>query len=169
MPAAPQPSQPSPEPVGQAEEQFGEDRYRTQVGDAGDFELEVRRRARSLVLPPAISLLVCSLLGILGDVILVLYWSTAPDQAIQQAKALGLGPPPPPEFIIRVHVGFAVFSLVNALAAVQMMRLRTYPFALAGCILPMINCGSNCCLLGIPLGFWALVVLLKPEVRTAFQ
>jgi hypothetical protein len=167
VPATSPPIQPSAEPVGQAEEDFRADQ--AQVIDAGDFEFDVRRRARSLVLPPAICLLVCSVLGILGDVFVILYWSTAPDQAIQHAKAMGFGPPPPPEFIVRIHVGFAVLSLVNALAAIQMMRLRMYPFALAGCILSMLNCGSNCCLIGIPLGFWALVVLLKPEVRSAFQ
>lgn len=36
-------------------------------------------------------------------------------------------------------------------------------------ILAMIPCVSPCCLLGLPLGIWALIVLLKPEVKAAFQ
>jgi hypothetical protein len=32
----------------------------------------------------------------------------------------------------------------------------------------MIPCISPCCLLGLPIGIWALVVLLKPEVKAAF-
>ncbi len=33
----------------------------------------------------------------------------------------------------------------------------------------MIPCVSPCCLLGLPLGIWALIVLVKPEVKAAFQ
>jgi len=35
-------------------------------------------------------------------------------------------------------------------------------------ILAMVPCISPCCLLGIPIGIWALVVLMKPEVQQAF-
>jgi hypothetical protein len=39
---------------------------------------------------------------------------------------------------------------------------------MTACILAMIPC-SACCLLGIPLGIWGLVVINNPEVRGAFS
>ena len=32
----------------------------------------------------------------------------------------------------------------------------------------MINLANACCLLGVPFGIWALVVLNKPEVKAQF-
>jgi len=42
-------------------------------------------------------------------------------------------------------------------------------WALAASILAMVNVGSFCCVPGIPVGIWCLVILLTPEVRAAFQ
>jgi hypothetical protein len=174
QPLTPRPAAPAAPQAGyESTEPFGERPSRAQPADFGDFEADARRRARSLVLPSAICLLVCSILGFLGDSLLILVWSIQPEQMLQQLKeqlkAFGVEPQASPEIIVSMHVVFAVLSLIIALAAIQMMRLRMYPFAIVGCILPMINCDSNCCLLGLPLGIWALVVLLKPEVRSAFQ
>ena len=36
-------------------------------------------------------------------------------------------------------------------------------------ILAMIPCLSPCCLIGLPIGIWALVILMKPEVKAAFK
>jgi hypothetical protein len=36
-------------------------------------------------------------------------------------------------------------------------------------ILAMIPCLSSCCIVGLPLGIWALVVLSKPEVKSEFD
>lgn len=36
-------------------------------------------------------------------------------------------------------------------------------------ILSMVPCVSPCCLLGLPVGIWALVVLNTPEVKQAFR
>jgi hypothetical protein len=57
---------------------------------------------------------------------------------------------------------------VCVLGAIQMLRRRMYGVALMGAILPIINCGNNCCCLGLPLGIWALIILLRPEVKDAF-
>jgi hypothetical protein len=40
---------------------------------------------------------------------------------------------------------------------------------MAASIIAMIPCVSPCCLLGLPIGIWALVVLMKPEVKSAFH
>jgi hypothetical protein len=35
-------------------------------------------------------------------------------------------------------------------------------------IVAMVPCLGPCCIVGIPIGIWALVVLMKPEVKAAF-
>jgi hypothetical protein len=49
-----------------------------------------------------------------------------------------------------------------------MQSLRSYGFAFAAAILAMIPCLTPCCVLGLPFGIWALVVLNKPEVKSQF-
>ena len=36
-------------------------------------------------------------------------------------------------------------------------------------VLAMIPCVSPCCIIGLPIGIWCLVVLTKPEIKAAFQ
>ena len=62
-----------------------------------------------------------------------------------------------------------VMAVVVFMGASKMKNAESYGFAMAAAILAMIPCISPCCLLGLPLGIWALVVLLKPEVKAAFQ
>jgi hypothetical protein len=51
----------------------------------------------------------------------------------------------------------------------KMKQLENYALAITASVLAMIPCLSPCCLLGLPLGIWALVILLKPEVKAAFR
>ena len=62
-----------------------------------------------------------------------------------------------------------VISLVVLIASIQMMRLRGHGLAVAGSVLAMLNLGNLCCILGLPFGIWSLVVLMRPDVRNAFQ
>ena len=48
-------------------------------------------------------------------------------------------------------------------------KLRSRGLAMTAAILAMIPCFSPCCLLGLPFGIWALVVLSKPEVQSQFD
>jgi len=59
--------------------------------------------------------------------------------------------------------GFVLFG------ALQMMKAKSWVLALIASILAMIPCVSPCCLLGLPFGIWAVVVLVKPEVKQAFS
>jgi len=71
--------------------------------------------------------------------------------------------------------GFVIIFGIIALAAMaliffgalKMKALESYGLAMTATILCMIPCFSFCCI-GIPFGIWALVVLLKPEVKAAF-
>jgi hypothetical protein len=50
-----------------------------------------------------------------------------------------------------------------------MMKLRSRGLALTASILAMIPFTSPCCLLGLPVGIWSMLVLSKPEVSAAFE
>jgi hypothetical protein len=64
----------------------------------------------------------------------------------------------------------ALLSIVALVGSVYLLRGRSYALAITGAILTMVNPGSQCCcVIGIALGVWALVVLLKPEAQAVFN
>jgi hypothetical protein len=65
-------------------------------------------------------------------------------------------------------VGIAVAAFI-IFAALKMKELRQWELSLAASIVAMIPCISPCCILGLPIGIWALVVLLRPEIKEAFH
>jgi hypothetical protein len=80
-------------------------------------------------------------------------------------------------FPIRVHTGFDVagnvvafiLSVIVLFGAMKMKRLENYGFAMAAAIIAMIPCIGPCCILGLPFGIWALVVLSDGPVKAAFR
>ena len=74
-------------------------------------------------------------------------------------------------------VGTAIGLVANVLgmgigafqiwAALQMKELRNWTASLIASILAILPC-FGCCLVGIPVGIWALVVLVNAEVKEAF-
>ena len=69
-------------------------------------------------------------------------------------------------------ISAVVSLLLSALiywGGMQMKALQNYPLVMAASILAIVPCLSPCCLLGLPIGIWALVILLKPEVKSAFH
>ena len=66
-----------------------------------------------------------------------------------------------------------VFGLAMAIlvfvGATKMKNLENYSLAMAAAIVAMIPCISPCCLLGLPFGIWALVVLNDSSVKAAFR
>jgi Ca2+/Na+ antiporter len=65
-------------------------------------------------------------------------------------------------------VGLAVAAFI-IFAALKMRELKQWELCLAASIVAMIPCISPCCILGLPIGIWALVVLLRPEIKEAFH
>jgi uncharacterized membrane protein YhaH (DUF805 family) len=70
--------------------------------------------------------------------------------------------------IVQSIVGIAV-GVVVLMGAMKMKRLESYGFAMTAAILAMIPCVSPCCLLGLPFGIWAVVVLNDANVKAAFR
>jgi hypothetical protein len=62
-----------------------------------------------------------------------------------------------------------VLNILIIVGGVKMRRLESHGLAMAAAILAMIPCLSPCCLLGLPFGIWAIVVLSSDEVRAAFR
>ena len=65
-------------------------------------------------------------------------------------------------------MGFSVASVGAAWAGYSMLHLRSYWLSVAGSFAVMPG-ACFCCLAGVPIGVWSLVVLLKPEVSAAFR
>jgi hypothetical protein len=85
-------------------------------------------------------------------------------EALKQSdsnKALNYGWP----ILMLLANGFAVFG------AVMMRSLKAYPVALMAAIVSAIPClfTSCCCVFSMPAGIWAIVVLMKPDVRAQFS
>jgi hypothetical protein len=69
--------------------------------------------------------------------------------------------------IVGAIVGVAC-DLFIIFGAMKMQKLQSYGLAMAAAIVAIVPCFSPCCIVGIPFGIWALIVLLKPEVKVAF-
>jgi len=70
--------------------------------------------------------------------------------------------------IIGAIIGLAIVAVIF-MGAQKMKRLESHGFVMAASILAMVPCISPCCVLGLPFGIWALIVINKPEVKAAFR
>lgn len=67
---------------------------------------------------------------------------------------------------------WVIVDVVIFIGAMKMKTLQSWGFAMTSailCVIPCIGGHPCCCFLGLPAGIWALIVLLKPEVKAAFQ
>jgi hypothetical protein len=73
--------------------------------------------------------------------------------------------------VVRLVWGCAIFVASGYVffGALQMKGLVHYTHAKTAAIVACIPCLGPCCLLGIPFGAWALVVLGKPVVQKSFE
>jgi hypothetical protein len=65
-------------------------------------------------------------------------------------------------------VGLLVAAFI-IYASLKMKELTQWGLCVAASIIAMIPCVSPCCIIGLPIGIWCLVVLTKPEVKAAFH
>ena len=70
--------------------------------------------------------------------------------------------------IISLVVGL-IMSIVVLIGLRKMMILESYGFSMATMILSMIPCLSPCCIFGLPLGIWGIIVLNDENVKAAFR
>ena len=134
---------------------------------------DARARALSLVNGPAIALLVTAVLGMLangiGIVVHIMGRGFMPPMYGMNPDVLRMiqvfnGPM---GLLVRiVPLALGIFVLFGAL---KMQQLRSRGLAMTAAIVAMVPCLSPCCLLGLPFGIWALIVLSKPEVQSQFD
>lgn len=61
-----------------------------------------------------------------------------------------------------------VFGGLITFGSLKMKNLQSFGLAMTASIIAMLPC-HICCLVGLPIGIWSLVVLNKPEVKSSFQ
>lgn len=73
-----------------------------------------------------------------------------------------------PVAIVSSLISVAISGLI-IFAAQKLRALQSFSLVVTAAILAIVPCTSPCCCIGIPVGIWVLVVLFKPEVKSAFQ
>ncbi|MEY4386690.1 MAG: hypothetical protein RLY20_1973 [Verrucomicrobiota bacterium] len=128
--------------------------------------------ASQMVAGPAVGLIVTAALGLLGQIAGIVMNLIGTGAGMAGARGAG-----EPAWANMMSGGIGVFagiigiimSVVIFLGAQKMKKLESYNFAMTATIIAMVPCISPCCLVGLPIGIWALVILMKPEVKAAFQ
>ena len=115
---------------------------------------------------PAIGLIVTGALTVVFTVFGLLFIALGGASAINDPQARDALPG------FGVMLGASVVQLALGgliiYAGVQMRKVQSWGLALAGSIVAMLPC-LPCCLLGLPIGIWALIVLFDSDVKRAFS
>ena len=61
-----------------------------------------------------------------------------------------------------------IIAFLILMGGIKMKRLENYALAMTASIVALLPC-SACCIVGLPIGIWALVILSKPEVKSSFH
>lgn len=128
--------------------------------------------AKAVVQGPAISLIVVSLIAlIVGTLALVIDAILIFTGVVAKLEVMNEGS-------ISVYTKVAVRGIWGVVlifassfvlyGAMQMRKMRSFDTVRAAALVAMIPLLGPCCILGIPFGIWALVVLGKPGVKEAF-
>lgn len=124
--------------------------------------------ARSKLKVPAIGLIVCAALSICYALV------NAVTVIVQLSSGEMEVPPDGPErigFIIGAFIGMlgvGVVPFISLFGSIQMLKGKSYGWAMTGAITGMLPC-SACCLLGLVFGIWAIVLLNQPDVKQVFR
>ncbi|EMI20856.1 membrane protein [Rhodopirellula maiorica SM1] len=133
-------------------------------GNAANVADAVSAPAISLIVVSLICI-VCVLIALGADAFLVF------SGIAERMRENNAGIDKETQITIRVIGALVIFAINSVIlfAAIRMKSLRSYPLALTGAILAAIPCISPCYFIGIPFGIWAIVVLMRPEVKQAFH
>jgi hypothetical protein len=133
-------------------------------GGPGDAIYALQR-----VSAPAVCLIVTAVLGLVLQVLgLVIHISglgamaaANPRHAMPEMFSGGL-------YIVLGSIGI-ITSIILLMGAMKMKGLENYGLAMAASIIALLPCISPCCLLGLPFGIWAIVILCDPLVKASFR
>lgn len=147
------------------------------MSDAGmPVDVEAARRQVNV---PAIGLIATGVLGIVGAAVSLLSRESIANAYLKFLEQMNLPQEQLDEFRAQMmepsvidYVGNAAgvaVAILTLVGGLRMRALRSYGLALTGAVLALLPCCSSCCCVGIPFGIWALIVLLRPEVKAAFS
>lgn len=106
--------------------------------------------------PPAIAIIVNAGIGLVLSLYVLMLPKHAYYRSEEIANAVG-------NTLMILSFPALAFSIYSAL---QMMNARKHGFAMASAIITILS--GFFLLIGFPIGIWALIVLLKPEIKSAF-
>jgi len=128
-------------------------------------------RAASAVSGPAIALMILGTIGLVCDgsalgmnLLGSAIGNQVEDKNLQLALSLFRG-----TFGLIHSAAGVLIGLSMLLSGIQMRKLKGYKNAMTSSILAMIPIVSPCCIVGLPIGIWSVIVLCKPEVKDAFR
>ncbi len=128
--------------------------------------------ARSQVAGPAIALMVvsaCTFLWYLFAFVMVIFAGSLSFLGVgasagDPGAAVGMG------MGAAIYLFFALAAAVTFVGALRMKSLKNYGLGVTSAVLAILPCTTYiCCMFTMPLGIWALIVLLKPEVKAEFS
>lgn len=85
-------------------------------------------------------------------------------ELVNEFRRAGYGP-----LAIAIQSVFFVVNLFIISGGFMMTQLKAWPLCLAASLLSMVNFGNCCCVLGLPVGIWAVIVLSMDDVRRKFK
>ena len=119
-------------------------------------------------MPPAIALIssaaISLVIFIAYGVLQVVMGAATPPPELDEAGATG--------YQIGFVCGIFLPVIINAVClagAIAMLRMKSYAGAMTAAIIAIIPCSGICLVGSIPVGIWALIVLLSEDVKRGFR
>jgi hypothetical protein len=82
---------------------------------------------------------------------------------------VGVNLEPAIESIPKVRMWMLLINFISVAGAISILAKRFYPLGILGTIACMLNFTDCCCMIGLPIGIFALLRILDPEVRATFE
>jgi len=145
--------------------------------DDDRWDYERRRRTGPNPVPPGVCMIVVSILGLLVNTFDIVLMGFFPQEfkkmlANNPLIAAGGGAPGGADFTTIKLAGSAIclfISFVILAGGISMMRRRLWGLSIAACFLAIFNLNEFCCVLGLPVAIWGLIVLFNEETKRSFS
>jgi len=143
--------------------------------EAWDYERRPLRDAGSKIVPAGIAMIAIAIIQFLVIAARLALALANPDMLRQQAKQIqamfpgAAGGPDPVQLSIGFGIAFLILNLVVLAGGIAMVRRTMYPLAVVGACLTIVDFNECCCIVSIPVGIWALVMLFQADVKASFS
>ena len=124
---------------------------------------------RDVVQVPAIGLMVVGAIGVAFNLFFSAFMILGAGLGSMGGKMSKMGVMVQGAFGVMFYGFLAILALMMFVGGLKMRNLSSFPLALTGCIIAVLPCYHNCCILGMVFGIWGLVVLFRPDVQAGFK